>query len=351
MRRIFAILSVLAVTTALHGVSSAGAATDRDPGELWNAFPLERAPQAPPNPFGPSVTAIPPSADGSGSTGSDGDRARLTIIFAVVVAGIALGPAAVVLLGRRRRRDATSMESDQVAIPHETPKPRDVAAPAEDTTLVTANWPVPTAPLPSGDEVAEREVVIPIRNDDEADRPPADTPDTSGTEDERQRVIIPIRTPAPTPAGRVDPDPETGTDPGRPEIPTRDEAVSRNRANDAGPPRAGGIRDLGRPTICVIDWWWAGGEESYFYARVDGPSGGPVAVTRSSTFPWEGPGEPPQRHDTSVAYREIVRTLLDLGWTPNGTGTGWFQTEFRSPEARTTAPTPRVVIRTVDGTD
>jgi hypothetical protein len=75
---------------------------------------------------------------------------------------------------------------------------------------------------------------------------------------------------------------------------------------------------------------WRGYLTSSFVARVaEGPERGAVIET-SSSFRWRG-SKPRDLEEARLAHHELVSLLKNAGWSPNGEGAEWYETELARP--------------------
>lgn len=75
---------------------------------------------------------------------------------------------------------------------------------------------------------------------------------------------------------------------------------------------------------------WRGYATSRFVARItEGPESGTVIET-SSSFRWRG-SKPRDMEEARLAHYELVSLLKNAGWSPNGEGSEWYETELARP--------------------
>jgi hypothetical protein len=75
---------------------------------------------------------------------------------------------------------------------------------------------------------------------------------------------------------------------------------------------------------------WRGYLTSSFVARVtEGPERGAVIET-SSSFRWRG-SKARDLEEARLAHHELVSLLKNAGWSPNGEGAEWYETELARP--------------------
>jgi hypothetical protein len=96
---------------------------------------------------------------------------------------------------------------------------------------------------------------------------------------------------------------------------------------------------------------WRGYSTASFIARVtEGAEKGAVVET-SSSFRWRG-SKPRDLEEARLAHYELVSLLKNAGWSPNGEGAEWYETELarptlvpaREPEVARTEPPQRVAV-------